>query len=141
MTLPETIELVCILLACLFVMITVSIGAVSEARHRRAEVRREIAKENREVERHKQQTIIDAQIVEMLRTVSEQGHEGAKLSRALLGYIQQQGEAQKKHFEQSIESFFNLHKGQAAIMEHIGTEHEKTRIQYARGLDKRGLGR
>ena len=122
----------------LFIML---ITFIADMRTRRIQARqaiaaeiREIATEKRARERHEQQLVMDAQMVELLRTVSEQGRESAKVSRALLGYIQIQGEEQKKHFDESIANWFRLHRGQAAIMDRIGEEHEKTRgaVKYGR---------
>ncbi len=113
----------------------------TQARQAIAAEKREIAAEKRAEERHEQQLIVDANIVEMLRTVSEQGQEGAKVWRALLGFIQEQGAGQRKHFEHSIEEFFRAHKHREKIMKKIDEQHTETRKHIEKGLGKRGLGR
>jgi len=79
--------------------------------------------------REQTREIRNAQMVEMMRSVSQ-------MADATVRYLEAQGAGQRKHFEESIENFFQLHKGQSDILKKIDAQHELTRGELGYGRRK-----
>lgn len=95
-----------------------------------AEARRQIANDDRALRSEERQTKIAEDIT---RSVDE--------LIKLTFHIMQQGNKQQEHFEDSVQHFERLHKGQQEIKQTVSGEHKKTRSTVEQGLGKRGLGR